>query len=129
MITVVERGLYRLIETKNQTKILILDGQETYAWINARGIGEILVASHRSHLADSILSLGNYRLYDVINEPHLTDQMHLELSIGLGMWQGYLLPNGFPTEEKTRHRIIPTQELITTFSKEAGPLAYPSYAQ
>lgn len=116
MIRVEQRGLYLLIETKNQTKILILDSGETFAWINAGKIGEILVASHKKHKADCVLSTGNYRLYTVEDEPHLSDQLHLELSVGRGVWQGYLLPTGLPTQEDKRNRIIPTGELITAAS-------------
>jgi len=124
MITVGKRGLYRLIETKAQTKILILDGRDTYAWINAGEIGEILVASHKTHKADCVLATGNYRLYKVKDEPKLSDQLHLELHVGYGIWQGYLLPTGLPTNEKKRNRIIPTTEVITASNEGACPQAY-----
>lgn len=113
MITIVRRGVYRLLETKNQTKILILDGEKTFAWVSAKGIGEILVTTHRMHKTDTLLGVGYYRMYQVQDEPNLSDQIHIELSVGLGMWQGYLLPTNLPTEEKLKKRIIPTQELIT----------------
>lgn len=113
MMKLLQQGQYRLIETRGQTKILILNRQKTFAWINAADIGEILVASHKSHKADHILAVGNYRLYEVKNEPTFTDLLHLELLVGEGMWQGYLLPTGLPNEEKKRNRIIPTKEIIT----------------
>lgn len=113
MITIVARGRYELIETKGQTKILLLDDERIYAWVNAGDIGEILVTSHKKHMADCILSVGHYRLYNVKDEPKLSDQLHLELQIGYRSWQGYLLPTGLPTNTKKRNRIIPTHELIT----------------
>lgn len=113
MIQLIKSGQYRLIETKRQTKILILDSKKTYAWINADRIGEILITSHRSHVTDNILSTGAYRIYDVKKEPDLSDQLHLELFVGEGTWQGYLLPTGLPTDEDKRNRIIPTGEIIT----------------
>lgn len=113
MIQVIKTGSYTLIETKEQTKILILDSKDTFAWVNIVEIGEILVASHRTHKADAILAVGKYRLYDVEDEPKLSDQLHLELSVGEGIWQGYLLPTGFPKGKKIRKRIIPTREVIT----------------
>ncbi len=113
MISIVRRGIYSLIETKRQTKILILDNKNIYAWINAINIGEILVASHKMHRTDCILATGSYRIYKVKDEPKLSDQLHLELYIGLNNWQGYLLPNGLPTNKNTKHRIIPTTEIIT----------------
>jgi len=116
MITVVKTGSFFLIETKEQTKILILDNKETFAWVNVKSIGEILVASHKQHKADAILSAGHYRLYDVNEESSLSDQLHLELSVGEGLWQGYLLPTGLPKGKKIRNRIIPTREIITKVS-------------
>lgn len=113
MITTNAQGRYRLIETKKQTKILTLDEERSYAWINIGAIGEILVATHNPYKTDAILSVGNYRLYEVKDEPDLTDLLHLELHAGNGTWQGYLLPTGLPIGEKKRNRIIPTTELIT----------------
>ncbi len=113
MIQLVKHGTYTLIETKMQTKILTLDEKESYAWVNANEIGEILVTTHKPHEADNILAVGKYRLYEVKDESDLTDLMHLELFVGGGMWQGYLLATGFPTDEKKRSRIIPTKETIT----------------
>lgn len=113
MIKVIKTGSYKLIETKAQTKILILDSKDTFAWVNIKEIGEILVASHKMHKADAILASGNYRLYDVEKEAKLSDQLHIELSVGDGLWQGYLLPTGLPKGKKKRNRIIPTREVIT----------------
>lgn len=113
MIHVQQTGYYVLSETKKQTKILELDAAQTYAWINAAGIGEILVTSKKHHPQDCVLARGAYRLYEVRDEPDLTDLLHLELCIGPGYWQGYLLPTGLPTDRKKKNRIIPTKECIT----------------
>ncbi len=113
MIKLIKDGDYRLIETRNLTKILFLDQKGIYAWVNAEGIGEILVTSHKQHRADYTLALGKYRLYKIMNEPNLTDTWHLELSVGNGLWQGYLLLTGLPNGKKIRNRIIPTDEVIT----------------
>ncbi len=112
MISLISSGEYRLIETKADTKMLTLDGS-TFAWINAKGIGEILVASHREHETDAILSVGNFKLYDVKGEANVTDLEHLELEAGENVWQSYLLLTGLPGKEKKRARIIPTKDLIT----------------
>lgn len=113
MIQLLQEGEYELIETKGQTKVLILKNESVYAWVYADEIGEILVTSHKSHVVDHILAIGKYRLYEVKKEPGLTDLAHLELSVGDGVWQGYLLPNDLPTNKKIRNRIIPTKEIIT----------------
>jgi hypothetical protein len=113
MIQVVDKGTYHLIETAGHTKILTLDNKKTYAWVNAGDIGEILVTSHKSHIVDHVLAAGKYRLYRVKDETLPTELVHLELLIGEGRWQGYLLPSGLPDDKKKRNRIIPTKELIT----------------
>ncbi|OGI95105.1 hypothetical protein A2917_01820 [Candidatus Nomurabacteria bacterium RIFCSPLOWO2_01_FULL_42_17] len=112
MISLDRTGLYRLIETKHHTKILYLD-DDVYAWVEPPNIGEILVTSHNFHKTDSVLSLGHYRLYNVDNELYLHDQTHLELEVGRGRWQGYLLLSGLPNDSKIRGRIIPTGEVIS----------------
>ncbi|TAH33842.1 hypothetical protein EYC58_00155 [Candidatus Saccharibacteria bacterium] len=111
MITIDETGTYELVETKHVIKLLKLHGK-TYAWITAPGIGELLVYSSVPHTEHEMLSEGSYRLYSVVDEPHLSDQLHLELEFGSDKWQGYLLPTGFPTKHDTRRLIIPTHEVI-----------------
>lgn len=113
MIKLIQQGTYTLIETTGHTKILRLDNKKVFAWIVAREIGEILVASHKVHKTDHILTTGKYRIYEVKDEPKFTDLIHLELLTGEGVWQGYLLPTGLPNDKKKRNRIIPTGEIIT----------------
>jgi hypothetical protein len=113
MIKLMTEGSYELIETQNQIKVLILDKKDSFAWVNVKGLGEILVTTHKAHKTDCILSVGKYRLYKVKDEPHLTDLIHLELFVGHGTWQGYLLLSGLPTDKKKRNRIIPSREVIT----------------
>lgn len=112
MITLQRSGHYKLIETKHNTKILYL-GDEVYAWVEPVSIGEILIVSHSRHKTDCVLSNGEFRIYDVEDEPYLADHIHLELATGEGKWQGYLLLTGLPDGGKTRARIIPTPETIT----------------
>lgn len=111
MITLLKAGAYRLIETRKHVKILYLD-DDAFAWIIARRIGEILVSVRKQHKTDCTLSIGAYKLYDVEDEPQLTDVQHLELEIGNGKWQGYLLLSGLPSRADPKVRIIPTPELI-----------------
>ena len=112
MITTLRTGLYKLIETKHNTKVLYLDN-DVFAWVEPKNIGEILVASHKTHRTDCILSMGHFHIYDVKDEPNLSDQIHLELEAGRNVWQGYLLLSGLPDVHKKRGRIIPTMETIT----------------
>lgn len=119
MIKLKRSGHYKLIETKHNTKVMYLDN-DTYAWVEPVAIGEILVVSHKVHESDYVLSIGEYCLYDVEDEPNLSDNPHLELEVGRGMWQGYLLLTGLPDNHKKRGRIIPTHEIITGNPRFAG---------
>lgn len=112
MIQLIESGKYKLIETKGQSKILTLEAR-SYVWMHAAGIGELLISTHKTHRMDYILAMGNYRIYEVRSEPNLTDLIHLELFVGDGLWQGYLLLTGLPDRTKVRSRIVPTDELVT----------------
>ena len=112
MIDLVKSGFYTLIETKSGVKILQLD-KDSYAWIGPVGIGDILVVSRRSHKTDCVLATGEYRIYNVEDEPKYSDQPHLELCVGEGRWQGYLLFNGLPDDSRKRGRITATHENIT----------------
>lgn len=112
MITLITSGCYKLMETKGQTKILYLD-DAIYAWVQPVDLGELLVVSYKKHITDTLLAVGEYRLYDVHDEPHYSTHQHLELEAGDGVWQGYLLLTGLPTRTNIRRRIIPTTEVIS----------------
>jgi len=112
MILLLQSGRYQLAETRRNTKILYLD-TTAYAWVEPAPSGEILVATHKPHKTDCTLSVGTYQLYRVIEEPTLSDHIHLELEVGRDQWQGYLLLTGLPAGNKLRSQIIPTAELIT----------------
>lgn len=92
--------------------MLVLDGQG-YIWSYAPNIGELFTFSKHQHQVDYVIARGNYRIYRVKKEPALVDLEHLELSVGRGVWQGYLLLTGLPTAKKIRSRIVPTDEVIT----------------
>ena len=112
MIKLLRSGSHKLFETKHHIKILALDNHQ-YAWVEPPRIGEILVTTRSDHKTDCVLSIGDYRLYRVVDEPHISDHIHLELEVGRGQWQGYLLLTGLPNRSKRRARIIPTSEVIS----------------
>ena len=112
MITQIKQGNYRLIETDKITKILVLDDELYFAWVNAEGIGEVLIYVKGGYREQKVVTVGEYKLYSVKDEPKLVDLEHLELNVGLNKWQGYLLPTGLPTSEDQKNRIIPTDELV-----------------
>ena len=117
MIRLLQEGTYWLIETKGQTKILTFDGGQDFAWVVAENIGQILVTTYKQHPVDHYLAIGPYRIYDVEDEPELADMVHLELFVGGGKWQGYLLPTGLPDAQDRKNRIIPTREFVADRAK------------
>lgn len=113
MIKKIKNGNYQLLVTKDYKVMLYID-EQGYLWNYAKGIGEILTLSKHLHLRSHVLAQGKYRLYSVHDEPKLVDLQHLELSLGPGRWQGYLLLTGLPTFGKIRSRVVPTHEVISS---------------
>jgi hypothetical protein len=114
MIRVIGSGSYRLDETAGAFKLLMLDsyGEKcTYAWEWVNGIN-IRLTDRKPDEAHYTLADGKYRMYEVRDETGLTNQLHLELSLGGSTWQGYLLPEGLPEGAKTK-TMRPVKELIT----------------
>jgi hypothetical protein len=112
MITLAQHGIYTIVGTADHKTMLTLDGVR-YLQSYAPKIGNLLTYAKREHTTDYLIARGNYRIYKVKDELHLVDLEHLELSIGRGVWQGYLLLTGLPTARKIRSRIIATDEVIT----------------
>lgn len=111
MIKLVKKGKYKLVGTPDHKIILFLD-EQGYHWGHAKRIGLLLTFSKHAHRLSYLLTQGEYKMYDVKNETQLVDLYHLELSLGRGRRQGYLLLTGLPTSKKIRSRIVPTAELI-----------------
>ncbi len=112
MIKTITKGNYKLVCAKDGERILYLKDQ-AYLWSHAKGIGELLAFSRRTREISHTIVEGNFRIYNVKREPELVDLKHLELSVGNGRWQGYLLLTGLPTSSKVRSRIVPTDEIIS----------------
>ncbi len=112
MIKLTQQGDYVLASTKDHKTVLSLDGTH-YLRSYAPKIGDLLTFSKHEHDTDYVIARGNYRLYKVKNEATLVDLEHLELAVGRGAWQGYLLLTGLPTARKLRSRIVATREVIS----------------
>jgi hypothetical protein len=113
MITRIDGGTFELTETGHGTKILVLNDLP-YVWIVAPGIGSLLIYTDQPHETSEILSKGHFRLFQVRDEPELSDQLHLELEFSKNQWQGYLLPTGLPDDTDTRKRLIATHQTISS---------------
>lgn len=105
MICTIKSGSFQFFESPSQAKILVLDRKRPYAWIRSSQGGDILVYSSYRMDSCTLSSSGRYRLYMVTSEAKLSDQVHLELLIGKGRWQGYLLPTGFPTKRGEKREL------------------------
>jgi hypothetical protein len=112
MITSLQKGTYKLFETKEQVKILTLDGN-MYAWNIAKNIGELFVTSSDLIKTDKLLATGRYRLHQIQDDPELSELQHLKLNVGERLWQGYILLTGLPSEENESGRIIPTRTMVS----------------
>lgn len=112
MIKLIKKGQYKLVATLDHKRMLYLDGQG-YQWAYAEHIGDLFAFSKHLHTQNYVLAVGEYRIYRVKNEPKLVDLDHLELEIGNGQWQGYLLLTGLPTARKIRSRVEATREVIS----------------
>jgi hypothetical protein len=118
VIRLVNQGSYKLIGTWGGTKILILNDKDRFAWMHAGDkIGEILVSTRKKFADHYTLARGKFRIYEVRNRDKQNTGTHLELYIGEGMWQGFLLPKGLPKGRDIRNKIIPTHQVITEASR------------
>ena len=103
--TVKKHGNYDLFETTHHHKILKLDNDEYFAWVETNQ-GEILVLSDSDHKKSKSLSNGEYILFTPRNEPDMNDNIdHLELQEG-DHFRNYVLPQGLPSERDIRNKII-----------------------
>ena len=113
MIKLIQSGVYQLTQTTGESKILTLDKAQIYTWRHSKETDVIWTTFHTAQKSDHLLAMGKYRYYTVEDDFQLTDALHLELLVGEGVWQGYLLSLGFPRSENKHSRIIPTHELVS----------------
>ncbi|MBN1369509.1 MAG: hypothetical protein JW954_04660 [Dehalococcoidaceae bacterium] len=114
MIQLIEKGVYHLKEMGDASKLLTLDiynGKSDYVWERDKDI-RIRSAGQHGGRVFCTLAAGKYRLYQVKDEPGLASQLHLELLVGEGIWQGFLLPEGLPGDLEAKP-MIPVEETIT----------------
>ncbi len=115
MITIINSGYYQLFETREKTKILVL-GKDSYRWTSVNGIAELINDDSRIDTSNKLLCSGQFKLFDVKDELHLTSVLHLELANSEGRAQVYLLLTGLPFEKGMHKRIVPTIEKVRQVS-------------
>jgi hypothetical protein len=112
MITVLSTGTYQLYK-KDPLRILTLNGKKKFLWEKSRdATGQLRFWTPQDNI-EELSASGAFRLYDVKKETDLTDGMHLELFVGEGDWEGYLLKDKLPNAKRKECDIVKTDECIT----------------
>ncbi len=119
MIKLLDSGIYKLVGTKDNLKTLTLDDKDVFLWKSDGGNCNLEYIKFNTDQTCCLLSINNYRLYDVKDEPGLTTCLHLELCIGKRKWQAYLLKNGFPTKRNKEKPFLRKDEIITKVRRKS----------
>lgn len=124
MIKLLESGTYKLVETENNLKVLMLDDKNIFLWKNFGCSGNLEYTRLDPAQICCMLSVNNYRLYQVKNESGFTKGLHLELYAGKKRWQSYLLKKGLPTAKNQKMPISKIEEIITKIMEKDKTTAY-----
>jgi hypothetical protein len=106
-----KQGEYELFETTEQHRILILNGNEWYAWVGGQQ-SPLLVKSDGDHEKAKTLADGKFYLIDFKGDEEFRDQPHLFL-LRDGEYQVLILPNGLPTDSDHQKRLVESDETIS----------------
>lgn len=109
--TVKKHGDYELFETTKDHRILVLNGDDWYAWVEGQQ-SPLLVKSDDDHEKDRTISKGAFYLIDFKDDPGFRDQPHLFLEQKDG-YKDLILPNGLPTNSDKQKRLVDSGETIT----------------
>ncbi len=106
-----DKGHYELLETTQGHRILILNGQKWYAWVEGEK-GEILVHSDSDHRKDHTIQEGDFYLAEFEDDPKFqNDNPHLFLQKG-DDFQELIVPNGLPTEHDNQKKVVSTDDTV-----------------
>lgn len=109
MIRLIQWGNYRLAIIAEGNAIVSLD-DDVYSLYPEYKTMELSDIDIDTAL---VLHRGDYKLYDVYDEPQLAETIHLELEDEDGYIVNYLLPQGLPVNSKRRTRQLTTTQQIT----------------
>ncbi len=109
-VNVEETGSYELFETTRGHRILVLNGQRWFAWVEGQK-GEILVLSDSDHEKDRSLQEGQFYLADFENDPKFQDNPHLFLQKG-AHFQELIVPNGLPDDSDNQKKVFSTDDTV-----------------
>lgn len=118
MIRLIQWGEYRLAIIAEGNTIIAIDNH-VYSLFPDHATLEFYDNQLPSLVVSALtLHRGNYRVFDVYDEPQLTETIHLELEDEDGYVKSYLLPRGLPHQNMRRARQIPTVQQITNSSRK-----------
>ncbi len=106
-----DKGHYELFETTHGHRILALNGERWFAWVEGQK-GEVLVLSDSDHEKDHTVQEGEFYLAEFENDPKFQNENpHLFLQKGDG-FQELIFPNGLPTEHDNQKKVVSTNDTI-----------------
>ncbi len=109
-VNVEDKGDYELFETTRGHRILVLNDERWFAWVEGQR-GEILVRSDPEHEKDRTIQEGEFYLVDFEDDPNYQDNPHLFLQRG-DRFEELIVPNGLPTDEDHQKRIVGTGKTV-----------------
>ena len=110
-VKIEDKGHYELFETTRGHRILVLNGERWFAWVEGQQ-GEILVHSDSDHEKDHTIQEGEFYLADFESSSKFQDNPHLFLQKG-NRFEEAILPNGLPTEGDHQKKIVDTDETVS----------------
>ena len=105
-----DKGQYELFETTRGHRILVLNGEEWFAWVEGQR-GEILVRSNPDHEKNHTIQEGEFYFVNFEDDPKFQDNPHLFLQDS-DRFEEAVLPNGLPDDQDKQKRIVATDETV-----------------
>ncbi len=106
-----DKGGYELFETTHGNRILVLNDERWFAWVEGQK-GEILVYSDSDHQKDHTIQEGDFYLAEFQDDSKFqNNQPHLFLQKG-DEFQELIVPNGLPTENDNQKKLVATNETV-----------------
>ncbi len=110
-INVEDKGNYELFETTHGHRILVLNDEQWFAWVEGQK-GEILVLSDSDHEKDYTIQEGDFYLADFEDDPKFqNNNPHLFLQEG-NRFRELIVPNGFPDQHDDQKKVVNTDETV-----------------
>ncbi len=105
-----DQGGYELFETTGGHRILVLNGERWFAWVEGQQ-GEIFVHSDSDHKKDHTIQEGEFYLVDFEGDPNYQDNPHLFLQRD-DSFQELIVPNGLPTKQDHQKKVVGTDKTV-----------------